>query len=38
MQRTRTAAFVLALGFVVTACQSDTIGDPVEEPRAGLGG
>lgn len=38
MQRIRTAALVLAAGLVVTACQSDTTGEPVDEPRAGLGG
>jgi plastocyanin len=34
----RTAAVVLAAGLVVTACRSDTTGEPVDEPRAGLGG
>lgn len=38
MQRIRIAAVVLAVGLVVTACRSDTTGEPVEEPRAGLGG
>jgi plastocyanin len=38
MQRIRTAAVVLAAGLVVTACQTDTTDEPVDEPRAGLGG
>ena len=38
MQRTRTFAVVLAVGLIVTACQSDTTSERAEEPRAGLGG
>src|SRR5688572_20151015 len=38
MQRIRTAAVVLAMGLIVTACQSEATGERGEEPQAGLGG
>jgi plastocyanin len=38
MQRTGTVAVVFAVGLLFAACQSDTTGEPIEEPRAGLGG
>ncbi|MBA3738040.1 MAG: cupredoxin domain-containing protein [Actinobacteria bacterium] len=38
MRRTGIAAVVFAIGIVVPACQSDGIGAPVDESRAGYGG